>query len=173
MLAIFSGLALVDTPPASAVKMCRPLWMPPVQLTAIGHGFGPVPDGGFHNGIDLVAPLGSPVRTAGAGVVTFAGPNGDYGNMVEIRHPEGFVTRYGHLATIRPEIRPGFRINTLELIGAVGQTGNASGPHVHFEVRINGQAIDPSPYLSLSACPGARPLEVAKAPPRATHAASK
>lgn len=100
----------------------------------------------FHDGFDMVAPQGSPVHAGESGVVTFAGWQGGYGNMVEIRHAK-ITTRYGHLSKILVE--PGQKIKRKQLIGRVGSTGISTGPHLHFEVRRNsdGKAITPRKYL--------------------------
>ncbi len=103
--------------------------------------------GGYHMGIDLGAPFGSPVVAAAAGVVEEA--NGDnshgYGNHVLIAHGFGYETLYAHLSRI--VVKPGEQVAQGQLIGYVGQSGYAFGPHLHFEVRRNGDKIDPEPLL--------------------------
>ncbi len=94
-----------------------------------------------HEGIDLVAPVGTPVRTAGPGVVQQAGWDDELGNFVEIRHGFGYVTVYGHCRDL--SVAPGDRVDAGQEIGTLGGTGNASGPHLHFEVWKNGEAVDP------------------------------
>ena len=91
-----------------------------------------------HEGIDYAAAAGSPVEAAGDGVVAVAGRSGGYGNLIEIRHRDGIVTRYGHLSSIGMGIRPGTRVSQGEQIGRVGMTGLATGPHLHYEFRVNG-----------------------------------
>jgi murein DD-endopeptidase MepM/ murein hydrolase activator NlpD len=105
-----------------------------------------------HEGIDYAAAAGSPVEAAGDGIVTVAGRSGGYGNLVEIRHRDGIVTRYGHLSSIGFGIRPGTRVSQGEQIGRVGMTGLATGPHLHYEFRVNGIARDPR---SIRSEPGA------------------
>ncbi|MGH7594496.1 MAG: peptidoglycan DD-metalloendopeptidase family protein [Gemmatimonadales bacterium] len=105
-----------------------------------------------HEGIDYAAAAGSPVAAAGDGVVTVAGREGGYGNLVEIRHRDGIVTRYGHLSSIGIGIHPGTRVRQGEQIGRVGMTGLATGPHLHYEFRVNGVARDPR---SIKSEPGA------------------
>jgi murein DD-endopeptidase MepM/ murein hydrolase activator NlpD len=100
-----------------------------------------------HLGTDFAAPTGTPVRAIGDGVVTFAGREGDYGNMVEIRHPNGFASRYGHLSGFAPEVHVGGQVRQGEYIGYVGATGLATGPHLHFEVRLHGRAVNPRGLL--------------------------
>ncbi len=107
-----------------------------------------------HLGTDYAAALGTPVRAIGDGVVTFAGWDGGYGNLIEIRHPNGVQTRYGHLERFARGIRPGARVTQGQEIGYVGSTGLSTGPHLHFEVRIHGRAVNPLHALGGSA-PGA------------------
>ena len=100
-----------------------------------------------HLGTDFAAPQGTPVRTIGDGVITFAGREGDYGNMVEVRHPNGFTSRYGHLSGFASLTHVGARVTQGEYIGYVGATGLATGPHLHFEVRLRGRAVNPRGML--------------------------
>jgi hypothetical protein len=99
----------------------------------------------MHSGLDLRAPPGEPVRATASGTVTTAGWSGGYGRMVEIDHGNGFVTRYGHMSQILvkedQKIRPG------QIIGRVGSTGRSTGPHLHYETRIDGEAVDPIRFL--------------------------
>lgn len=96
-----------------------------------------------HEGTDYAAPSGTPVRAAGNGVVLRAGRYGGYGNLIELRHANGITTRYGHLSRFASGIRPGVRVTQGETIGFVGATGLATGPHLHYEFRVNGVARDP------------------------------
>ena len=96
-----------------------------------------------HKGTDYAASSGTPVRAIGDGVVVFAGRKGGYGNVVDIRHRNGFVSRYGHLRNFAKGISRGKRVTIGSTIGAVGQTGLATGPHLHFEVLVNGVQRDP------------------------------
>ena len=105
-----------------------------------------------HEGIDYAAAAGSPVEAAGDGIVTVAGRFGGYGNLVEIHHRNGVVTRYGHLSSIGLGIHPGTHVSQGEQIGRVGMTGLATGPHLHYEFRVNGIARDPR---SIKSEPGA------------------
>jgi murein DD-endopeptidase MepM/ murein hydrolase activator NlpD len=79
------------------------------------------------------------VKAIGDGVVIGAGWNAGYGNLVQIRHSNGYVTRYGHLSKIAAGVRPGARVKIEQVIGKVGHTGLATGPHLHFEVLVNGE----------------------------------
>lgn len=106
-----------------------------------------------HQGMDYAAASGTPVRTIGDGVVIFAGTRGGYGNAVEVRHPNGFVTRYGHLRGFAKGVRKGARVEISETIGYVGMTGLATGPHLHFEVLVNGVQRDPRRALQASSGP--------------------
>jgi murein DD-endopeptidase MepM/ murein hydrolase activator NlpD len=96
-----------------------------------------------HTGVDLAAPIGTPVRAAGDGVVVSAGRNGDYGNQVEIRHENGWTTTYSHLSSIAAKLRPGQQLKQGDVVGAVGQTGLATGPHLHFALYRNGAYANP------------------------------
>lgn len=96
-----------------------------------------------HTGTDYAAPEGTPVRAIGDGVVIFAGRSGGYGNMIDIRHRNGMVSRYGHMRNFAKGIRAGTRVAMGSTIGYVGMTGWATGPHLHFEIRIDGVAHDP------------------------------
>ena len=95
----------------------------------------------FHSGIDIGASEGTPVGAAGAGEVTMAGWNGGYGNCVMINHGNGLETLYGHLSAIMVSV--GDLVSAGQTIGAVGSTGNSTGPHLHFEISQNGELIDP------------------------------
>jgi murein DD-endopeptidase MepM/ murein hydrolase activator NlpD len=95
-----------------------------------------------HEGTDYAADPGTPVMAAGDGVVARAGWAGGYGNLVEIRHRSGIVTRYGHLRGFARGIRSGTRVAQGQVIGYVGSTGLATGPHLHYEFRVNGAARD-------------------------------
>lgn len=96
-----------------------------------------------HQGTDYAAARGTPVRALGDGTVTFAGWKGGYGRVLEIRHRNGFVTRYGHLNGFAAGIRRGANVSISRTVAYVGTTGLSSGPHLHFEVLVNGQQRDP------------------------------
>jgi murein DD-endopeptidase MepM/ murein hydrolase activator NlpD len=95
-----------------------------------------------HQAIDYAAPTGTPVVAVGHGRVTFAGTRGGYGQMVEIRHDNGYASRYAHFSKIPKTIRVGKSISRGEVVGYVGQTGHATGPHLHFEMLNKGQKIN-------------------------------
>lgn len=96
-----------------------------------------------HYGIDFGAAYGAPVRSVGNGTVAAAGRAGGYGNMVEIRHSNGQVTRYAHLSSFATGIHEGARVEQGQTIGYVGATGLATSPHLHYELRVNGRPVDP------------------------------
>ena len=106
-----------------------------------------------HQGTDYAANSGTPVRSIGDGVVIAAGVRGGYGNMIDVRHPNGIVTRYGHLRGFAKGVRSGTRVAMGETIGYVGMTGLATGPHLHFEVLVNGVARNPRTTLQAKAGP--------------------
>jgi septal ring factor EnvC (AmiA/AmiB activator) len=101
--------------------------------------------GRMHEGIDLGAAYGTPIAAAASGVVIYAGWEGGYGNLVVIDHGGGLATAYGHQSRIAVSVGQG--VSQGETIGYVGSTGHSTGPHLHFEVRVNGQAVDPLGYL--------------------------
>jgi murein DD-endopeptidase MepM/ murein hydrolase activator NlpD len=98
-----------------------------------------------HPGLDVGAVEGTPIRASGAGVVKFAGPKGGYGNAVEIDHGNGVVTLYGHASELL--VVPGDSVESGQAIARVGSTGRATGPHLHFEVRVGGTPVDPRSAL--------------------------
>jgi murein DD-endopeptidase MepM/ murein hydrolase activator NlpD len=131
----------------------RFVWPNPTgQVT---QGFGPTPYtfepsyGGFahfHTGVDVASPQGTPILAADDGVVALVGSgNTGYGNYVVIAHAGGVTTLYGHL--LAAAVRQGDRVSQGQTIGLEGSTGLSTGPHVHFEVRVNNQPVDPLPYL--------------------------
>lgn len=97
----------------------------------------------FHTGVDLAAPTGTPIYAAGDGVVERAGWASGYGRFVLIKHVNGYETGYGHMSRIAKVTKPGASVHAGEVIGYVGATGDATGPHLHFEIRINGNFVDP------------------------------
>lgn len=122
----------------------------PARLEYISSGFGYRSDPfngspAFHAGLDFKGPIGAPIHAAAKGVVSFVGVRQGYGNVVEIDHGHGLVTRYAHMSAFRARI--GQPITAGDVIGAIGSTGRSTGPHLHFEVRINDRAVDPRPFL--------------------------
>jgi murein DD-endopeptidase MepM/ murein hydrolase activator NlpD len=102
----------------------------------------------IHEGIDISAPLGTPVYASADGIVIFAGYKEGYGLEVEISHQNGIITRYAHLSRIL--VSPGQKIKRGEIIGKVGSTGRSTGSHLHYEVIVNGRAVNPLNYIILS-----------------------
>jgi murein DD-endopeptidase MepM/ murein hydrolase activator NlpD len=96
-----------------------------------------------HRGVDYAADTGTEIMATSDGVVIQRGPNGGLGNAVEIRHPNGFVTRYGHMSRFNPNVVLGTRVRQGDVIGYVGMTGLATGPHLHYEMLRNGRHMDP------------------------------
>ena len=99
----------------------------------------------IHTGIDLRGEIGEPAHATAAGKVSIAGREGGYGNMVEINHGNGLATRYGHLSEI--DVKVGQFVRIGEVIGKIGSTGRSTGPHLHYETRVNGEAVDPQKFL--------------------------
>jgi murein DD-endopeptidase MepM/ murein hydrolase activator NlpD len=99
----------------------------------------------MHTGLDFRAETGEAARATAAGTVTIAGWNGGYGRMVEIDHGNGFATRYAHLSAVDVEVGQSVRIG--QIVGRVGSTGRSTGPHLHYETRVDGDAVDPQKFL--------------------------
>ncbi len=99
----------------------------------------------MHEGLDIAGPIGTPVKAPAAGVVVRAGANGSYGNFVAIDHGYGVQTRYGHLSSI--QVKVGQRVKRHEQVATLGNTGRSTGPHLHYEVRVNGVPINPAKYI--------------------------
>jgi murein DD-endopeptidase MepM/ murein hydrolase activator NlpD len=103
----------------------------------------------MHTGLDMQAQTGDPVRATANGTVTVAGWQGGYGKMVEIDHGNGLITRYGHLSSI--DVNVGQSVKNGHTVGKVGSTGRSTGPHLHYETRVDGDAIDPQKFLRAGA----------------------
>ena len=127
--------ALAGPPPRSVLRFASPMRGP------IGDSYGPR-GAGWHPGVDFPAPFGTPVRAAGRGCVVAAGwQPGGYGNLVVIRHRAGMTSLYAHLQ--RVDVGVGRCLTAGAQVGAVGTTGFSTGPHLHFELRLRGAAVDP------------------------------
>ena len=98
-----------------------------------------------HNGVDLAAASGTPVYATADGMVEMAQYYGSYGNYVQLGHGGSLETRYAHLSSYT--VAPGERVNKGDLIGYVGSTGRSTGPHLHYEVRVEGDPVNPVPYM--------------------------
>ena len=121
-----------------------PLAMPVTSNFRYTSGFGRR-WGRMHNGIDMAGPVGTPVNATGDGTVIFAGWQSGYGNLIKIQHELGTETRYGHLSKIR--VKTGQRVSQGERIGDMGNTGRSTGPHLHYEVHVNGRAVNPMSFI--------------------------
>jgi murein DD-endopeptidase MepM/ murein hydrolase activator NlpD len=97
----------------------------------------------MHTGVDWAAPIGTPILAAGAGTIIKAGWDSGYGRRVEIQHANGYVTTYNHMSGFGRGIVEGVRVTQGQVVGFLGQTGLATGPHLHYEVIINGNFVDP------------------------------
>jgi murein DD-endopeptidase MepM/ murein hydrolase activator NlpD len=148
----------------------------PARRSSISSGFGYRRDpftgrGAMHAGLDFRAGYGSPIHAAADGRISFVGRKAGYGNVVEINHGNGLLTRYAHMSGFRARL--GQSVTAGDVIGLIGSTGRSTGPHLHFEVRINNRAVNPRPFLEAaphvleevrgnakhgSAQPGRRPL---------------
>ncbi|MDR6113340.1 M23 family metallopeptidase [Sphingomonas sp. NCPPB 2930] len=100
----------------------------------------------MHAGVDIPGPVGTPIYATADGIVDHAGWQGGYGNLVEINHGKGIATRYGHLSKIL--VADGARVTRGQLIALMGSTGRSTGPHLHYEVRMDGHAVNPVPFLT-------------------------
>jgi murein DD-endopeptidase MepM/ murein hydrolase activator NlpD len=122
----------------------------PADIRMISSGFGYRSDpftgeGAMHKGLDFRGPVGSPIHAAAKGKVSFVGTKSGYGNVMEVSHGNGMVTRYAHMSAFRARI--GQEVAAGDVIGAIGSTGRSTGPHLHFEVRVNDRAVNPRPFL--------------------------
>lgn len=122
----------------------------PASISMISSGFGyrrdPFTGGGaMHAGLDFRGPIGAPIYAAAKGHISFAGRKAGYGNCIEISHGNGLLTRYAHMSRFSATV--GQRVAAGDVIGAIGNTGRSTGPHLHFEVRINDHAVNPRPFL--------------------------
>ena len=129
--------------------MTKSLMKTPVNGARLSSSYGmrKHPISGYnklHKGVDFAAPTGTPVFAAGNGVVEFAGRNGGYGNYVRIRHDNTYKTAYAHLNGFKKGVYGGVRVKQGDVIGFIGSTGNSTGPHLHYEIIVNGQQVNPA-----------------------------
>ena len=141
------SLARMDALERSVSRLPQVL---PASLEYISSGFGFRIDpftgaGAFHPGLDFRGPLGAPIYAAARGTVSFVGLRSGYGNCVEIDHGNGLITRYAHMSGFHTVL--GKVVEPGEVIGLIGSTGRSTGPHLHFEVRINDRPVNPRPFL--------------------------
>jgi murein DD-endopeptidase MepM/ murein hydrolase activator NlpD len=149
-------LGPTDTPDATASVPGAPLDF--LRVTS-SFGMRRHPILGFtrmHQGVDFAAREGAPVLAAEDGIVTEAGPEGGYGNLIRLRHAAGWGTGYAHLSGFAPGVAVGAPVTRGEVIGFVGHTGLATGPHLHFEVSLRGEKLDPM-TTPFGGAPAARP----------------
>ena len=99
----------------------------------------------FHSGLDFSAAHGEEIMATGAGIVTMVGKEKNYGNFLKIKHGDGLETRYAHCSKIL--VKKGDIVERNQVIALVGNTGRSTGPHLHYEIRLNGRALDPRQYL--------------------------
>ncbi|MBH5328829.1 M23 family metallopeptidase [Eikenella sp. S3360] len=154
-----SILPPADTPEFSQIieqllKAARSMPLGRPAQGGLSSGFGPRhnPFSGrgseFHHGLDFRGNIGDPVRVTANGTVEFAGTMNGYGQVVKVRHGYGYSTVYGHLSHI--DVQTGQTVKAGELIGKLGSTGRSTGPHLHYEVRLNNEPHDPATFLSLA-----------------------
>ena len=98
----------------------------------------------MHKGVDFAAPTGTPVYAGGNGVIEYVGRNGGYGKYIRIRHDSTYKTAYAHLNGYKKGISSGVRVKQGDVIGYVGSTGKSTGPHLHYEIIVNGKQINPA-----------------------------
>lgn len=147
---------------AGAATAHMPSIWPVMGSLSSGYGVRNNPFGGysreFHKGQDIAVPLGTPIMATADGVVVSACWHHGYGNAIYIDHGNGIMTRYGHLSRI--DVREGQTVKRGDLIALSGSTGRSTGPHLHYEVRINGEATNPLPYLPPVTSPITSPVGV-------------
>lgn len=146
--------ASAQAPLVRSSSVSIPTLMPITSSRAMSSGFGlrshPIYGGlRAHKGVDLPAPTGTPIRASADGVVGKAERFGGYGLYVQLEHGGALETRYGHMSRIA--VAEGQHVHKGDVIGYVGSTGHSTGPHLHYEVRVSGQAVNPLPYMQRDA----------------------
>jgi murein DD-endopeptidase MepM/ murein hydrolase activator NlpD len=150
-----AGKADYYTP--DGVSLRKAFLKAPVQISRVSSAFNPsrrhpvLNTIRAHRGVDYAAPTGTPISAAGAGRVQFRGQKGGFGNVIELAHSNGVVTRYGHLARFAKGLAAGQKVDQGQVIGYVGMTGLATGPHLHFEYIERGEYVDPQKALRRAA----------------------
>jgi murein DD-endopeptidase MepM/ murein hydrolase activator NlpD len=142
-------------------SMRRAFLRAPLEFTRISSGFGgrvhPILNiWKWHTGIDYAAPIGTPIRATADGLVKFVGQQTGYGNAIELKHQGVYSTLYGHMSAFAKGIKAGQTVTQGQVIGFVGMTGWATGPHLHYEFRVDGVAKDPLRVVMPDAVPVAR-----------------
>jgi murein DD-endopeptidase MepM/ murein hydrolase activator NlpD len=144
---LFASWKKLEQPAAGTVAIPS---SQPVKGTALTSGFGVRSDpfrgrAAMHAGIDLAGPIGTPIYATADAIVGRSEWAGGYGNLIELDHGRGIQTRYGHLT--RSSVRAGQKVTRGQLIGYMGSTGRSTGSHLHYEVRIDGKAVNPVPFM--------------------------
>lgn len=162
---LFQSWKRLDGPQAGvSIPSQRPL---DIATSSSGYGVRSDPfrhTAAFHAGVDMPGPLGTAVYATADGIVGRAAWASGYGNLVELQHGQGISTRYGHLSAIL--VQPGQRVERGQLIARMGSTGRSTGSHLHYEVRLEGHAVNPVPflqsanYLTLMDAQKEKPIEV-------------
>jgi murein DD-endopeptidase MepM/ murein hydrolase activator NlpD len=139
-----------EAPPIRSSVLPQAIAKPTPNIGVVSSGFGPRRDPfdgvtRMHDGVDIAVPAGTPIAAAAGGKVIFSGAAGGYGNMVEIAHDNGLVTRYAHTAANLVTVGDAVKLG--QSIALVGNTGRSTGPHLHFEVRRDGKPVDPATLL--------------------------
>jgi murein DD-endopeptidase MepM/ murein hydrolase activator NlpD len=130
----------------SSVPVRKPIFGEIDMSSPFGMRMDPFVKGpAIHTGIDMRGDTGDPVRATANGTITVAGVNGGYGKMIEIDHGNDLTTRYGHLSEI--DVKVGQSVKLGQIIGKIGSTGRSTGPHLHYETRLDGEAVNPEKYL--------------------------
>ena len=146
VMAVSTGDVAATATPTPSASVLTPSFMDPYPTGAMNEGYGT--RGGSHNGIDMVGGgCGAELVAVTAGTVTYVGYQGGYGNHVEIKINDSTTVSYSHLQSASP-LRVGQTVNTGDYVGPVGTTGNSTGCHLHFEVKVNGSFVDPVPWLA-------------------------
>ncbi|MDB5510902.1 MAG: Peptidase [Enterovirga sp.] len=140
---------------ARTLPLGKPLAGEPDPTSGFGYRMDPFTRGpALHTGVDFRAEAGTPARATAAGRVVAAEYTGGYGNLVEIDHGNGVTTRYGHLSSF--SVAPGETVGEGQIIGRTGSTGRSTGPHLHYETRVNGEAVNPVRFLQAGKLLGTR-----------------
>jgi murein DD-endopeptidase MepM/ murein hydrolase activator NlpD len=156
------GGATSFLPHESAPLTAKSLLLKPVDRGRLTSGYGTryhpfSKRRQMHQGIDWAAPRGTTIRAAGDGVVVAAGRHGSYGHYLRIDHGGTIETAYAHLERYASQLRPGYSVRQGDQIGSVGSTGRATGPHLHYEIMVAGQRIDPLAFAPPAASTGPDP----------------
>ena len=147
---VFLFAAAISIQGCSSTRQVEPSvlprgWPVPYDLAVVTSGFGAPRGSSRHEGLDLSVPKGTPVRVTADGIVSFAGRSGKYGRTVVVGHDGNYETVYAHLLKIG--VKNGKRVRRVDVIGTVVKSGNATGFHLHYEIRLQGTAVNPRSYL--------------------------